>query len=63
MDIQALHTKAHDAASRHEHLTRRVRDEAGCHGISRLRVKLSEAARARIRAENALAAALEALEG
>jgi hypothetical protein len=60
VDVRTLHTKAHDAASQHEHLARRVRKEAGSHGISRLRVKLAEAARQRIRAENDLAKAIEA---
>lgn len=61
MNISSLHAQAHDAAAKHERLTRRVRDEAGSHGISALRVKLAQAARDRIKAENALAAAREAM--
>lgn len=56
-DILRLQAAAHDAASRHEALVRRVRDEAGRAGITRLRMRLADALTARIAADNALARA------
>lgn len=63
MNIPALQSAAKEAAREHERLTRRVESEAGEKGISRLRVMLSQAAVRRIKAENDLNAAQEALAG
>lgn len=46
---------AHDAIVRHEKLVKRCRDESGSAGITKLRYRLYDAARARVEAENALA--------
>lgn len=50
----ALKAAAHDAQVAHERLVQRCKDEAGQSGITRLRVRRDDAARARVAAENAL---------
>ena len=57
MCIPSLQKAADNAARRHDWLALRVREEAGTAGISKLRVKLAQAAQDRIKAENALHAA------